>query len=88
MSMKRAAIAALAALAMALFAGTGSAKLPVAPMTDEAKAKADEAKAKQAEAAKKDSELLAKYQDKAVDNYRKGHGKAKAVAAAPAKPKK
>jgi len=83
---KRAAIASLAtALAMALTLGTAWAKLPAQPMSDEQKAKADETKAKAAEAAKKAGEQLAKYQDKAVDNYRKGHGKA---AAAPAKTKK
>jgi len=79
---------ALTALALALLAGTAWAKLPVPPMTDEQKAKADEAKTKAAEAAKKESELLAKYQDKAADNYKKGQGKAKGAAAAPAKAKK
>lgn len=84
--MKRAAVTTMA---LALFAGTAWAKLPVAPVTDEQKAKAEEAKTKAAEAAKKESELLAKYQDKAADNYKKGQGKAKggAVAASP-KPKK
>jgi hypothetical protein len=79
--------AAITALAMALAAGTAWAKLPAAPMTDEQKAKAEEAKAKAAEAAKKEGELLARYQDKAADNYRKSQGKSK-VAAAPTKPKK
>lgn len=83
--MKRAAIATMT---LALLAGTAWAKLPVAPMTDEQKAKAEEAKTKAAEAAKKDAELLAKYQDKAADNYKKGQGKTKGAAAAPAKPKK
>jgi len=83
---KRAAITALAmAMAMTMAAGTAWAKLPAQPMTDEQKAKADETKAKAAEAAKKAGEQLAKYQDKAVDNYKRGHGKA---AAAPAKAKK
>jgi len=72
-------------IALALMAGTAWAKLPVPPMTDEQKAKAEQAKTKVAEAAKKDSELLAKYQDKAADNYKKGQGRAKG---APAKPKK
>ena len=80
---------ALTTIALALFAGTAWAKLPVPPMTDEQKAKAEDAKTKAAEAAKKDSALLAKYQDKAADNYGKGQGKAKGgAAAAPAKPKK
>ena len=79
---------ALTTIALALFAGTTWAKLPVPPMTDEQKAKAEDAKTKAAAAAKKDSELLAKYQDKAADNYKKGQGKAKGAAAAPAKPKK
>ena len=79
--------AALVTIAVALFAGTAWAKLPAPPaMTDEQKAKAEEAKAKAADAAKKEATLLAKYQDKAADNYRKGQGKAKA--AAPAKSKK
>lgn len=81
--------AALTTIALALFAGTAWAKLPVPPMTDEQKAKAEEAKTKAAEAAKKESELLAKYQDKAADNYKKGQGKAKGGATAtPAKTKK
>ena len=80
--------AAIATIAVALFAGTAWAKLPAPPpMTDEQKAKAEEAKAKAADAAKKESDLLAKYQDKAADNYKKGQGKAKG-AAAPAKTKK
>lgn len=84
MTIKR---AALLALVMTLSAGTAWAKLPAAPpLTDEQKAKAEAAKATAAEAAKKEAMLLAKYQDKAADNYRKGQGKAKA--AAPAKGKK
>ena len=84
MMMKR---AALLVVAMALSAGTAWAKLPApAPTTDEQKAKAEAAKATAAEAAKKEATLLAKYQDKAADNYRKGQGKAKA--AAPVKSKK
>lgn len=83
MMMKRTALL----LAMALSAGTAWAKLPAAPpMTDEQKAKAEAAKVTAAEAAKKEAALLAKYQDKAIDNYKKGQGKAKA--AAPAKGKK
>ncbi len=81
MTMKR---AALLALVMTLSAGTAWAKLPApSPMTDEQKAKAEAAKVTAAEAAKKEAMLLAKYQDRAADNYRKGQGKAKA--AAPAK---
>ena len=84
--MKRTAVMTIA---IALSAGTAWAKMPVPAMTDEQKAKAEEAKTKAAEAAKKDSELLAKYQDKAADNYKKGQGKAKSAAAmAPAKPEK
>jgi hypothetical protein len=68
--------AAAIAFSFVLIAGPAWSKLPApAPMTDEQKAKAEEAKAKQAEAAKKENELLAKYQDKAADNYRKGVGK-------------
>jgi hypothetical protein len=75
-------------IALALFAGSALAKLPAPPpMTDEQKAKAEDAKAKAAEAAKKEGEQLARYQDKAADNYRKGQGKAK-VAPAPAQAKK
>ena len=58
-------------VAMAATAGAVWAKLP-APATDPAKAA--EAKAKADEAAKKDADLLAKYQDKAVANYRKNKG--------------
>lgn len=84
--MKRTAVMTIA---IALSAGTAWAKLPAPPpMTDEQKAKAEETKAKAAEAAKKDATLLAKYQDKAADNYKKGQGKAKGAAAAAAKPKK
>lgn len=79
--------AVLITILCALCAGTAWAKLPAPPpMTDEQKAKAEETKAKAAEAAKKEATLLAKYQDKAADNYKKGLGKAKA--AAPAKGKK
>ena len=69
--------AAIVALALAIFAGTAMAKIPAPPMTDEQKAKAAEAKANAAETAKKQAELLAKYQDKAADNYKRGAGKAK-----------
>lgn len=79
---------ALTSIAVALFAGTAWAKLPAPPpMTDEQKVKAEEAKTKAAEAAKKDGELLAKYQDKAADNYKKGKAKGGA-AMAPAEVKK
>jgi hypothetical protein len=74
---------ALTTIALVLFAGTAWAKLPApAPMTDEQKAKAEAVKVKAAEDAKKETGLLAKYQDKAADNYKKGQGKAKAAAAA------
>ena len=49
--------------------GAADAKLP-AP-TEEQKAKAAEAKDKAAEAAKKDAEALGRYQDRAVERYRK-----------------
>ena len=52
-----------------VFAGGVSAKLP-AP-TEEQKAKAAEAKAKADEATKKDAEALAKYQDRAAENYKR-----------------
>ena len=58
-------------VAMAATAGVVWAKLPAAPADP---AKAAEAKAKADEAAKKDADLLAKYQDKAVANYRKNKG--------------
>lgn len=58
-------------VAMAATAGGVWAKLPAAPADP---AKAAEAKAKADEAAKKDADLLAKYQDKAVTNYRKNKG--------------
>lgn len=82
--------AALTTIALVLFTGTAWAKLPApAPMTDEQKAKAEADKAKAAEAAKKEAGLLAKYQDKAADNYKRGQGKAKGGAAAAAsKPRK
>ena len=78
--------AALVAMVFAMITGTAWAKLPAPPpMSDDQKGKADAAKAAAADAAKKDGELMAKYQDKAADNYRKG---LKSKGAAPAKPKK
>lgn len=69
----------LVAMSFALF-GNSWAKLP-AP-TDGQKVAAEAAKEKAAEAAKKDAELLAKAQDRAADNYKKGKGRtAPAVAA-------
>jgi hypothetical protein len=50
-------------------AGMTYAKLP-AP-SDEQKAKAAEVKAKADDAAKKDAEALAKYQDRAADNFKR-----------------
>jgi hypothetical protein len=61
----------LMSFVMAATAGAVWAKLPAAPADP---AKAGEAKAKADEAAKKDADLLAKYQDKAVANYRKNKG--------------
>jgi hypothetical protein len=65
---------AAGALACALSAGLAHAKIPAAPMDDAAKAKAAQANAKKAEAAKKDAAELAKAQDRAVENYKKGKG--------------
>jgi hypothetical protein len=59
----------LAALLACCATGAAQAKLP-AP-TQEQQAKAAEAKAKAAETAKKDAELLGKYQDRAVERYKK-----------------
>ena len=74
---------ALTTIAMVLLAGTAWAKLPAPPpMTDEQKVKAEAVKAKAAEDAKTEAGLLAKYQDKAANNYKKGQGKAKSGAAA------
>lgn len=82
------AMALLAALTLALY-GTSWAKLPAAPAPTEAqKAAADAAKAKAAEAGKKDAENLARAQDRAADNYKKGKGKAVALAASNAGSKK
>lgn len=65
----------LASIALALGVGFAAAfvqaKLPApAPLNDEQKAKAEEAKAKAAEGAKKEADLLARYQDKAAENYK------------------
>ena len=69
----------LVAMSLALF-GNSWAKLP-AP-TEAQKAAAEAAKEKAAEAAKKDAELLAKAQDRAADNYKKGKGRAAPASAA------
>ena len=61
---------ALAAAVTGLAFGVASAKLP--PLTDEQKAKAEDAKLKAADAAKKEAELLGRYQDRAVDHYKRG----------------
>lgn len=61
--------------------GLASAKLP-AP-SEEAKAAAAAKKAKAAEAAKKQAEALAKAQDRAVENHKRGSK----MAAAPVKKK-
>ena len=68
MSAKR-ICAGIAAVLTGCAFGVALAKLP--PPTDEQKAKAEEAKAKAADAAKKEAELLGKYQDRAVDRYKK-----------------
>ena len=56
--------------AFALLTGSAWAKLPPPPPPDE-KAKAAEVKAKTDEASKKDAEALAKYQDRAAENYKR-----------------
>jgi len=66
--------------------GLASAKLPQAPMDDAAKAKAAAAKAKSAEGAKKAAAELAKAQDRAAENYKKGKGMM-ATTAAPSRKK-
>ena len=59
-------------LALVLGTGLAWAKLPPpAPLNDEQKAAAEAKKAQDADAAKKDGEMLAKAQDRAVDNYKK-----------------
>jgi len=64
-----------------------SAKLPQAPMDDNAKAAAAAKKAKAAEAGKKAAEALGKSQDRVAERYKKEKGMMKAAAAAPAKKK-
>lgn len=64
--------------------GLASAKLPAPPPADPAKAAA--AKAKAAEGAKNAAAALAKAQDRAVENYKKGKGMM-AATEAPAKKK-
>lgn len=59
------------ALGLGFAAAFVQAKLPApAPLNDEHKAKAEEAKVKAAEGVKKEADLLAKYQDKAADNFK------------------
>jgi hypothetical protein len=59
------------ALSIGFMAAFVQAKLPApAPLNDEQKAKAEEAKVKAAEGAKKEADLLAKYQDKAAENFK------------------
>ena len=78
---------ALGALTFAIGSGLAQAKIPVAPMDDAAKAKAEEAKAKKAAAAKHNAEMLAKAQDHAVENYKKGQAKSSMPAKKDAKTK-
>lgn len=73
------------ALLVACSVGLAYAKLPAPPAVDPAKA--EEAKMKAAEAAKKEAELLAKYQDRVVERYKKEKG-IKSAPAAAAAPKK
>lgn len=56
-------------------AGLAHAKLPTVAPSPEQQAKAAEAKAKADEAAKKDAEQLAKAQDRAAENYKRGKGR-------------
>lgn len=60
--------------------GMASAKLPAPPPVDPVKA--EEAKKKAAETAKKDADDLGKAQDRAVNNYKKQKGGAKAATTA------
>ncbi|HKO87368.1 MAG TPA: hypothetical protein VJU83_02510 [Burkholderiales bacterium] len=61
----------LSVFVMSVMLGTAAfAKLP--PPTPEQIAATEATKAKAAETAKKDAELLAKYQDRAVANYKQG----------------
>ncbi len=76
----------LASITLALSVGFSAAwvqaKLPApAPLNDEQKAKAEEAKLKAAEGVKKEADLLAKYQDKATDNFKSRAAKPSAPAA-------
>lgn len=76
----------LASITLALSVGFSAAwvqaKLPApAPLNDEQKAKAEEAKLKAAEGVKKEADLLAKYQDKATDNFKSKAAKSSAPAA-------
>ena len=63
-----------AAIVAAASASAWAILPPPPPMTDEQKAKAEEAKENAAEAAKKEGELLAKYQDRAAENYKRNKG--------------
>lgn len=73
--MKNIVMSAVLGLSLSVsMSGAAWAKLP--PPTDAEKAAAEAAKAKAADAAKKDAEALAKAQDRAVDNFKKGKGKA------------
>ncbi len=65
------AIALAAGLGIGSFAGV-QAKLPAAPAKSDAEKAAEAEKAAAAKA--KEGELNAKYQDKAVANYKKGKG--------------
>lgn len=69
--------------------GMAYAKLPPAPKpTDEQKAAAAAKKEKGAAAAKKAAEDLAKAQDRAADNYKRGKGMKTTAAAMPKEKKK
>ena len=64
--------------------GLAYAKLPAPKLTDEQKAAAAAKKAKAAEGAKKAAEALARAQDRAAENYRKGKGMQPMAAPMPA----
>lgn len=69
-------------ISLCLIAAPALAKLP--PPTPEQQAAAEAAKAKAEETKKKDAELLAKYQDRAVENYKRNQ-QAKSSNPAPVK---
>jgi hypothetical protein len=65
----------LVTLAFASAPDPASARLPAPPETAGSKAKAEEVAAKVAAAARKEADELARYQDKAVANYKERQAK-------------